>query len=109
MHPSSAQLRAARQAGEAQGLLTSALFQHVATTAGGNVFLSPCSVGTALALALEGAKGETAIQLKHVIGYGPQHDQRDIHNDLVSLLTVVRPSISRSPKVCIFLNSPFGS
>jgi serpin B len=60
-----------------------------AVSAQQNVFISPYSVGTALALAMEGAQGETAQELKMAVGYGPEEDQDAIHHDLRSLLAAL--------------------
>lgn len=79
---------AAQRAGEVSIPFAAELFGRVASAAkaDANVFVSPYSVGTALALTLEGAKGDTAGQLKKAIGYGPDHDPQKLHHDIVSLI-----------------------
>jgi serine protease inhibitor len=83
---------AAQRAGEVSIPFAAELFGRVASAAkaDANVFVSPYSVGTALALTLEGAKGDTAGQLKKAIGYGPDHDPQKLHHDIVSLIYSVR-------------------
>jgi serpin B len=53
------------------------------------VFISPYSVGTALANTLAGAKGETARQLKKAIGYRPDDDPAKLHHEILSLTTAL--------------------
>jgi serpin B len=83
---------AAQRAGEVSIPFAAELFGRVASAAkaDANVFVSPYSVGTALALTLEGAKGDTAGQLKKAIGYGPDHDPQKLHHDIASLIYSVR-------------------
>jgi len=86
-------LGAALQAGQRSASFATALFKHTAAKPSNrdkNVFLSPFSVGTALALAMQGAQGETANQLKLAVGYGPHDEPEKIHHEVVNLVTQVR-------------------
>jgi serpin B len=89
---------AALRAGELSIPFAAELFGRVAAAAkeDANVFVSPYSIVTALAIALEGARGDTAAQLKKAIGYGPDHDAQKLHHDILSLLQAVRCSSSSS-------------
>jgi hypothetical protein len=99
---------AAQRAGEVSIPFAAELFGRVASAAkaDANVFVSPYSVGTALALTLEGAKGDTAGQLKKAIGYGPDHDPQKLHHDIVSLIYSVRFSSTRLHHSFIFIILP---
>jgi serine protease inhibitor len=81
---------AAQRAGESSVAFAAALFGRVAAAADANVFMSPYSVGAGLALTMEGAKGDTAGQLKKALGYASGHDMEQLHHDLVSLIHSVQ-------------------
>jgi serpin B len=83
---------AAQRAGELSVPFAATLFHRVtaATAQDANVFVSPYSVWTALALTLQGAQGDTAAQLKKAIGYETDYDPLNLHHDVVSLFQAVR-------------------
>jgi serine protease inhibitor len=96
MNPSSSSAQvdemAAQKAGERSAPFAAELFGRAVATAAAdsNVFISPYSVGTALALTLEGAKGDTAGQLKKAIGYPHDYPLEKLHHDVTSLINAVR-------------------
>lgn len=82
---------AAQKAGERSAPFAAELFGRAVATAAAdsNVFISPYSVGTALALTLEGAKGDTAGQLKKAIGYPHDYPHEKLHHDVTSLINAL--------------------
>jgi len=54
-----------------------------------NVFISPLSAAIALALALEGARGQTASQMSRVLGWDKVDDSQR-HSQLMTLVEEVR-------------------
>jgi serine protease inhibitor len=96
MNPQEIDQSAAMRAGQLSLPFAARLFGRAAAaekTTGANVFVSPFSVSTALALTLEGAaEGKTAAQLRQAVGYPPEHDAHKLHHDVRSLITAVRPS-----------------
>jgi serine protease inhibitor len=81
---------AAQRAGEASISFAAELFRR-ATEADqtSNVFVSPLSVVTALALALEGAQGDTAAQIQKALGFALDHDAHTLHGDVAALMQAV--------------------
>jgi serine protease inhibitor len=78
------------------------LFDRVVAKAGeeANVFVSPYSVSSALAVVLAGAKGATAAQLRNAIGYGAEHDDELFHNDTATLIYEV-PLLNTARGSCL--------
>jgi hypothetical protein len=84
---------AAQRAGELGLPFAAQLFARVAAAdATKNVFVSPFSVASALALLNEGASGSTAAQLKTALGFGPAYEQAKAHHDSVALVHAVLKS-----------------
>jgi serine protease inhibitor len=82
---------AAQRAGEASIGFAAELFRRATEEADqtGNVFVSPLSVATALALALEGAQGDTAAQIQKALGFALDHDAHTLHCDVAALMHAV--------------------
>lgn len=73
------------------------LFQALAATPG-NVVLSPFSIGTAMAMVLAGARGETETEMRSVLRHTLSGEQIDAANAkaLAALLAVGQPSDAKS-------------
>lgn len=50
------------------------IYQHISSDSSDNVFISPYSIFVALAMTYEGAKGDTALEMKDVLGF-EQNDE----------------------------------
>ncbi len=60
------------------------LYQQLAEKPDGNLFLSPWSIATVLTMATEGARGETAAEMRRVL-HLPEGPLADVHASIASL------------------------
>ncbi|XP_012392644.1 serpin B6 isoform X2 [Orcinus orca] len=75
---------------EANGTFALTLLKHLGEDSSQNVFISPISISSALAMVLMGAQGDTAAQMSQALSLSRSSDRGgDVHQDFQNLLTEV--------------------
>ncbi len=86
-----------QQASAATNGLAVDLYRRLATSDDGNLFLSPWSISTALAMAAEGARAETAAEMRRALHYG-DGPLANMHASFAALQQQLTAGAGNAPK-----------